>query len=140
MPLNKSISKLKIPLKIKVFIWFLLKGVILTKDDLLRRRWKGDDRCCFCDNKKTIQHILFYCHAARFVWRVFSMAFGLQAPIDLEDLSGVCFQQTGQHMRSLIREGTSVILWSVWLCRNDVTFDKKNTIYPYLQVIMRATY
>jgi len=37
LPLNKSIWKLKIPLKIKVFIWFLLKGVILTKDNLLRR-------------------------------------------------------------------------------------------------------
>ena len=68
------------------------------------------------------------------------MAFGLQPSIDLEDLSGVWFQQTGQHMHSLICVGTSVVLWSIWLCRNDVTFDKKNTIYPYLQVIMRATY
>ena len=52
LPLNKSIWKLKIPLKIKVFIWFLLKEVTLTKENLLRRRWKGDDRCCFCDKKK----------------------------------------------------------------------------------------
>jgi hypothetical protein len=24
--------------------------------------------------------------------------------------------------------GTSAILWSIWLCRNDVTFDKKKII------------
>jgi len=54
------------------------------------------------------------------------MAFGLQPPIDLEDISGVWFQQIGQHMRSLICVGTSAILWSIWLCRNDVTFDKKD--------------
>ena len=59
------------------------------------------------------------------------MAFGLQPPIDLEDLSGVCFQQTGQHMRSLICVGTSAILWSIWICRNDVTFEKKR-LYSYL--------
>jgi hypothetical protein len=35
----------------------------------------------FCDNKETIQHIFFDCHVARFVWRVFTMAFGLQPPI-----------------------------------------------------------
>jgi hypothetical protein len=42
-------------------------------------------------------------------------------------------------MRSLICMGTSAILWSIWLCRNDVTFDKKR-LYSYLQVIFRATY
>jgi hypothetical protein len=49
-----------------------------------------------CDNKETIQHIFFDCHVVRFVWRVFTMASGLQPPIDLEDLCGVWFQQTGQ--------------------------------------------
>ena len=33
MPLNKLLWKLKLPLKIKLFIWFLIKGVILTKDN-----------------------------------------------------------------------------------------------------------
>ena len=32
------IWKLKIPLRIKVFMWYLLKGVTLTKDNLARRR------------------------------------------------------------------------------------------------------
>jgi len=31
--------RLKIPLKVKIFIWLLHKGVILTKDNLIRRRW-----------------------------------------------------------------------------------------------------
>jgi hypothetical protein len=38
-PPNKSVWELKIPLKIKVFVWFLRKGVILTKDNLLKRNW-----------------------------------------------------------------------------------------------------
>ena len=31
---NKKICKMKIPLKTKVFAWYLCRGVILTKDNL----------------------------------------------------------------------------------------------------------
>jgi hypothetical protein len=37
IPYNNLIWKLKLPLKIKVFLWYLYKGVILTKDNLARR-------------------------------------------------------------------------------------------------------
>ncbi|WVZ96731.1 hypothetical protein U9M48_042332 [Paspalum notatum var. saurae] len=45
LPLNKKLWKLKLPLKIKIFVWFLMKGVILTKDNLKKRNWNGDDGC-----------------------------------------------------------------------------------------------
>ncbi|WVZ85024.1 hypothetical protein U9M48_031988, partial [Paspalum notatum var. saurae] len=76
LPLNKFLWKLKLPLKIKIFVWFLFKGVILTKDNLLKRHWTGDGRCCFCDTNETIQHLFFDCHIAKFVWRVVFLAFG----------------------------------------------------------------
>jgi hypothetical protein len=34
MHLNKLLWKFKLPIKIKIFIWFLIKGIILTKDNL----------------------------------------------------------------------------------------------------------
>jgi hypothetical protein len=34
---HKEIWKLKLPLKIKIFMWYLLQGVVLTKDDLAKR-------------------------------------------------------------------------------------------------------
>jgi hypothetical protein len=39
--LRKYLWKLKIPLKIKIFMWFLNNKVLLTKDNLLKRNWKG---------------------------------------------------------------------------------------------------
>ncbi|WVZ98161.1 hypothetical protein U9M48_043630, partial [Paspalum notatum var. saurae] len=41
-PLNISFRRalLKVPLKTKIFIWLLLRGVILTKDNLIRKRWQ----------------------------------------------------------------------------------------------------
>jgi hypothetical protein len=46
---------IKLPLKIKIFVSFLLKEVILTKDNLIKRNWKGDGR--FFYNKEIIQHL-----------------------------------------------------------------------------------
>jgi hypothetical protein len=34
---NKKIWKMKIPLKIKIFGWYLCRGVIQTKDNLVKR-------------------------------------------------------------------------------------------------------
>jgi hypothetical protein len=68
IPYNTLIWKLKLPLKIKVFLWYLYKGVILTKDNLARRQWQGDRKCCFCSSQESIQHLFFDCHFAKFVW------------------------------------------------------------------------
>ena len=34
---DKHLWKVKIPLKIKIFMWYLKRGVILTKDNLAKR-------------------------------------------------------------------------------------------------------
>jgi hypothetical protein len=38
LPHNHAIWKLKLSLKVKIFIWYLIKGVVLTKDNLAKRR------------------------------------------------------------------------------------------------------
>ena len=43
---NKKLWKLKAPLKIKIFLWYLKRGVILTKDNLAKRNWQGSQQCC----------------------------------------------------------------------------------------------
>ena len=77
---HKTIWKLKLPLKIKVFVWFFIKEVILIKDNLIKNNWKCVETCCFCNNKETIQHLFFDCNVAYFVWRVVQDAFGLLPP------------------------------------------------------------
>ena len=49
---------LQIPLKVKIFLWYLKKRVVLTKDNLLKRNWRGSNKCCFCIKEETIQHLL----------------------------------------------------------------------------------
>jgi hypothetical protein len=64
---KKYIWKIKVPLKIRIFLWFLQKKVILTKDNLKKRNWQGCAKCFFCDQDETIQHLFFrlpFCKSA----------------------------------------------------------------------------
>jgi hypothetical protein len=54
---NMLLWKLKLPLKIKIFLWYLGRGVILTKVNLAKGEWTGSMKCCFCNQNETIQHI-----------------------------------------------------------------------------------
>ncbi|WVZ62946.1 hypothetical protein U9M48_012634, partial [Paspalum notatum var. saurae] len=61
---NKELWKLKAPLKIKIFLWYLRKGVILTKDNLAKRNWQGSLTCASCHKDETITHLFFECRLA----------------------------------------------------------------------------
>jgi hypothetical protein len=96
--------KLKLPLKTKIFTWYLKRGVVLTKDNLIRRNWKGSKTCAFCSHPETIQHLFFDCHVAKFIWRAVQTAFNIDIPISVMHL----FNNWANGMDPHMRKGASV--------------------------------
>jgi hypothetical protein len=45
------ILKDKIPYKIKIFMWLVENDAILTKDNMIKRRWVDDSTCQFYDER-----------------------------------------------------------------------------------------
>jgi hypothetical protein len=68
---------MKVPLKIKIFLWYLRRGMILTKDNLTKRNWPGSKKCCFCHSDETINHLFFQCKFACAIWLVIQVASNL---------------------------------------------------------------
>ena len=64
----RHIWKTKIPYKIKIFVWMLEQNAILTKYNMIRRRWVGDPTCYFCSLPESCGHLFFQCHVAKAVW------------------------------------------------------------------------
>ena len=60
-----SIWKARIPHRIKVLLWLLENGVVLTKDNLLKRNWTGDPSCYCCFSNECIDHLFFLCPVAK---------------------------------------------------------------------------
>ena len=92
LPLNRPLWKIKIPLKVKVFLWLLHRGVILTKDNLAKRNWNGSKLCSYCQNDETISHLFFNCQMACLLWRIISITFGLSKPNSVVHLFGTWLQ------------------------------------------------
>jgi hypothetical protein len=133
---NNKLWKLKIPLRIKVFGWYLRKGVILTKDNLAKRNWHGSKKCVFCHQNETIKHLFFQCRFARSIWSVIQAASTLFPPCNIINIFGNWLNGIDNRFKKYIRVGTIAFIWSLWLCRNDKVFNDKNS--SILQVIYRA--
>ena len=85
---NKNIWKMKTPLKVKIFAWYLRRSVILTKDNLLKRNWHGSSKCYFCNHDETIKHLFFDCLFARSIWSTIQIASTLYPPTSIANIFG----------------------------------------------------
>jgi len=129
--------KTKIPLKIKIFLWCLKRGVVLTKYNLLKKRWKGDPSCMFCGLEETIQHLFFNCWVVQFVWNLISIVFNIQPPRNTTHLFGSWTRGFTPGVRCQLMVGIAAMCWALRLNRNDVVF-QKTTANSFLQVIFRG--
>jgi hypothetical protein len=77
---HKKIWKWKLPLKIKDSLWFLQKGVVLTKDNLAKKNRKWSQKCVCCDMNETIQHHFIDCPLAKMIWKFIFYATNLNQP------------------------------------------------------------
>jgi hypothetical protein len=136
---HKKTWKLKIPLKIKIFLWYLQKGVILTKDNLTRKNWRGSQKCVACNSNETIKHLFVECPCARMVWRIIFYATGLTPPRSIRHMFGSWLSNQSSKVRNLIWVGVAAVCWAIWRCRNDIIFHKIK-LNSILQVIFRGAY
>jgi hypothetical protein len=60
--MNKQLWRLKVQLKIKIFMWYMRKEVVLTKDNLIKRIWGDSKQYYFCLHDETIQHLFYDCY------------------------------------------------------------------------------
>lgn len=56
---HKFLRKVKLPLKIKIFLWLVIRKSILSKDNLIKRGRKGDNKCLFCGMGESIDRVFF---------------------------------------------------------------------------------
>lgn len=134
--------KTKIPLKIKIFMWLSREGKILTKDNLAKRGWVGDQTCHFCNSLETIDHLFVTCAIIFRLWSSIAnynnFVFNCDHLTDLW-LVDAWIPLKDRFLIELIRAAT---IWVVWLARNRVCFN--NLAIPYVaslgsQIISLAT-
>jgi hypothetical protein len=112
--------KSKLPQKIKVFLWLVIRNKILTKDNLRKRNWKGSDECCFFGGMESIDHLFFKCSVDRFVWRVVQIALNLDyIPKNIDEVCDSWMKNPKNKISNLLIFGCGAMFWAIWRTRND---------------------
>lgn len=115
---------IKIPLKIKVFLWLMVKNSILTKDNLLT----GSVKCMFCSDLETVDHLFMQCPIARNAWWVVGCAFKFD--MNLNSASEFCgwIFSFPVKFRGVVAVGVAAVLWALLKTRNAEVF---HSVFPY---------
>ena len=103
-------------------MWYLHRGVVLTKDNLARRNWNGSKKCVFCSHNETIQHLFFNC-LAKFLWRVVQFTFGFVPPTSVAQFYNDWLLHFDCKSKAQLLRGVSALCQALWLSRNDIVFD-----------------
>jgi hypothetical protein len=78
LPHEKIIRKAKLPLKIKISLWQMAKVKMLASDQIKCCHDPFDGNYALCVQVGIVNHILFSCVLANFVWNGIIEAFGVQ--------------------------------------------------------------
>ena len=111
--------KCRIPLKIKLFGWLLLRQRLMTRS--LRQRFYPDAlvECPLCARVvEDCSHLFFECRFAQMAWRATTTCCLVTSSADS------FWQSISRGPFRLVSEWQSIFatLWSIWLHRNDVVF------------------
>lgn len=120
-------------------MWFLYRKVIRTKDNLKKRNWQGCEKCCFCNDNETIEHLFIHCPLAKIMWRIVHISFNIASPTSITNLFSTWLQGVSKDVKVQIRVGACALLWAIWSTRNDFVFNKSSKT-TFLQVISRTTH
>ncbi|KAJ3705118.1 hypothetical protein LUZ61_008823 [Rhynchospora tenuis] len=118
--------KMKVPPKVKIFLWILLLDRVLTQQNLLIRNWPTIPACQCCDNTtlETSYHLFVSCDYARQIWTLLQVRFSLPFLTFSADLNGFWLQN-----RAYIGQFWDIIwaaaTWAIWKERNRRIFANK---------------
>jgi hypothetical protein len=100
-------------------MWYVYKGVILTKDNLVKCNWNGSKQYNFCCKDESIQHLFLDCYYARIVWGLVHITFGIQPPLNTNHLFGTWSSALGGSLKRQLPTAALAFCWAIWLSRND---------------------
>ena len=76
-----------------------------------------------------IQHLFFDCRFTRMVWAPVYAAWGIPKPRNMANMFGSWLNRVPKDFKPVVLVGTAALYWSVWLCRNGVVFDNKQSFF-----------
>lgn len=113
---------LKIPKKVKIFMWRALSDCLPTKDQLRLRKVNVDPMCPVCNSEpETVIHSLITCPYAKCCWEATGCIYDMATSTNFRQwLSSIT-----EHCSYEVMATTNMLAWSIWNNRNDIVRNQK---------------
>ena len=119
----KTIWALKVPPKVRNFIWRACSNIFPTKDNLQHRRVKVDSRCDVrCQQPEKNSHLLWECPMARNVWAI-SKGRVQKFSNQVHDFFHL-FRTLKDKLTTKELEQWATASWVIWNAQNKYYFEK----------------
>jgi hypothetical protein len=120
----------KLPLKIKKFVWLVFRNIVQTVDNLRRKQWNGSKECQWCNEDESVNHMVFICPLARYVWAIVRDGmrwdgWNFIPIISVKNWSEDFLLERGDKRNRMLMFLFGAICWTLWLNRNDLIFKNK---------------
>ncbi|KAM6574504.1 uncharacterized protein LOC115696411 [Cannabis sativa] len=120
----KRLWALKLPKKVKIFVWRVINDDLPTAVNLLHRKVIQSSACSLCNcSRETLVHALFLCTRAQQVW---SLLPSFTAVPNISQLNGFeIFSSLAAATSNSDLERILCRMWSIWTERNMETHGTK---------------
>ena len=108
------------------FFWLLLKGRIQVAKQLKKVKWAGSPMCKLCGEEEDVNHLMFKCAPAQFMWCCFRDALNWETiPRSSIELINVRHKTEPALKMPLLYLFFCAGCWALWRVRNDWVFNNK---------------
>jgi hypothetical protein len=115
--------EIKVPLKVRIFLWQLSKRRLPSNDNIRRRKGPSNGTCALCLEVEDNNHIFFRCPLACFMWSAVRDLLGCSwNPTCFADIFRYMCVHVGQ-TRRVLWLACAALLWSLWNVRNKFTIE-----------------
>ena len=122
-PIWNKIWSLKVPPKVKNFMWRACSNILPTRDNLHRRKLHVEPMCGFCcQNSKTAEHVLWTCPFARNVWALCRGKLQKCSNVAIDFFS--LFQLLVDRLECDELKKWAMVSWALWTARNKFYFER----------------
>jgi len=95
---------------------------------LVKRGWHGSPLCCVCHKPETVNHIIFECVFAQYIWCCIRDAFGLKGfPVSIQEMVSEWLPRRLGIPKRLCFTFFAGLAWFMWKNRNKMAIEK---IFP----------
>lgn len=111
---------LKVPPKVKTFLWRSCRNALPTRVRLQDRGVNCTKTCALCENEdEDSMHLFFYCTKSKQCWQQLGLWSKVHQKAQLNLSFGVTMFEILQELDSSQRVIWACVMWSIWKQRND---------------------